>query len=62
MIRWNVVKKPAPSIRAASSRSRGIDAKYCRSRKMLEPPIARTITRPMYWPKPFVNPIPLRIR
>ena len=45
MTRRNVVKKPAPSIRAASSRSLGIDRKYCRIRKMFEPPIAMTITR-----------------
>ena len=32
--RQNVVKKPAPSIRAASSRSRGIDRKYWRIRKI----------------------------
>ena len=40
--RQNVVKKPAPSIRAASSRSRGIDRKYWRIRKMLVAEIART--------------------
>ena len=42
MTRQNVVKNPAPSIRAASSRSLGIDRKYWRSRKMLVAEIART--------------------
>ena len=42
MTRQKVVKKLAPSIRAASSISCGIDRKYWRSRKMLVALMART--------------------
>ena len=59
--RQNVVKKPAPSIRAASSRSRGIDRKYWRIRKIVVAEIARTVTTPTYWPSPRVRPIVLNM-
>ena len=60
--RQNVVKKPAPSILAASSSSRGIDRKYWRSRKMLVAQIARTAMTPTYWPTPRVSPTAFRMR
>ena len=60
--RQNVVKKPAPSIRAASSMSRGIDRKYCRIRKTFVPITAMTRTTPRYSSGPRVRPIRLRRR
>ena len=60
--RQNVVKKPAPSIRAASSMSRGIDRKYWRIRKMFVPMIAMTRTTATYWPGPRVSPSAFMIR
>ena len=47
MIRQKVWRYPAPSMRAASSRSRGMLMKYWRSRKMLVPLMIRMRMMPM---------------
>src|SRR6478752_2293109 len=54
--RQKVVKKLAPSIRAASSMSRGIERKYWRIRKTLVPITAMTSTTAAYSPGPEVSP------
>ena len=58
----NVVKKPAPSMRAASSSSLGIEMKNWRIRKMVVPEIASTMMTATYWPRPRVSPAPFMSR